>query len=587
MPKNSFYDRFGDLGFVVEAVFNYKRQLGVALTALVATSIMTISIPQEFKQIIDIAFSPTAPRTPIAELYKVLFSISVLAIATGLRYYYVSWLGERVIADIRTRVQGKLLSLEPRFFDDNRPSEIASRLTVDTLAIDDVIGTTVSIALRNLLIALGGTAYLFVISPRLAIMAVMIIPLMVLPLAIFGKAVRRQSEELQDRIAAISSMTVETLKSMSVVQAYGQEWRESDQFSKKVEQTFAFAKRRTANQSLMIAVTTMFILGAATVILWQGTDDVISGRISRGGIAAFVLTGGVVAGALGALTEVYGDLARGAGAAGRIKELLNIQPQIASPVHPIRFDSRLASRLKFDSVSFSYPGSPNLTVIDNLSLTVEPGQTVAIVGRSGAGKSTLFELVERFYDPKAGRVLLNGVDLRDADLDSVRANFSLVPQGAKLFSGSVRDNLRYGRWTATDKDIWDAAEVANAAKFLKAFPLGLDTLLGDDGARLSGGQRQRLAIARAVLRDAPILLLDEATSSLDTESERLVQQALSHLMKGRTTLVIAHRLATIRNADNIAVLEAGRIISQGTHSSLMAEGGVYSRFAAAQFGALT
>ena len=575
--------RLGELRLVWAHVLRYPKQLAVALAALCTTTAATLAIPSGFKRVIDHGLGPGSGGTVSASFHYLLMIVAVLAIATAVRFYFVSWLGERVVADLRLKVQAHLLALTPRFFEENRPSEIASRLTSDTTLIETVVGTTVSIALRNTATGIGGMVYLFVLSPKLAGMLLLGIPLVVLPVTIFGRRIRAHSRTSQDRIADVGALVTETLGAMKIVQAFGQESREAARFGAAVDATFAAAKRRIALRAVMTAIMIGLVFGSIVLVVWEGVADVTAGRLSGGGMFAFVVTGGIVAGAFGALTEVYGDLLRGAGAASRIAELLRETPEIARPAAPIPLPVPVAGALAFEGVRFHYPTRPDAAAIDDLTLTIRPGETVAVVGPSGAGKSTLFQLAERFYDPAVGRVLLDGVDLREADPAAVRAQMAMVPQDAVIFGASARDNLRYGRWEASDDDLWAAAEAANAAEFLRTLPQGLDTHLGEGGARLSGGQRQRVTIARALLRDAPILLLDEATSALDAASERLVQQALERLMQNRTTLVIAHRLATVRAAQRIVVMDQGRIVEDGTHASLIERGGLYARLARLQF----
>jgi len=495
----------------------------------------------------------------------------------------VSWLGERVVADIRVAVQRHLLTLAPRFFEDNRPAEIASRLTADTSIIEQIVNSTVSVALRNLVMGAGGIIYLVALAPKLAGMLLLGIPFIVIPIVTLGRRVRALSRSTQDRIADVGTIISETLGAMKIVQAFGQERREAERFGSAVDNAFKTSRRRIRLRAIMTAVIIALVFGSITMIMWEGALDVASGKLSGGSIAAFVITGGLVAGAFGSLTETYGDLLRGAGAAGRLAELLAEEPEIRAPAHPKALPSPAAGELLFDHVDFRYPSRPEVKALDDFSLSVRRGELVAVVGPSGAGKSTLFLLAQRFYDPERGIVALDGVPLPEADPADLRARIAMVPQETVIFAASARDNLRYGRWDASDDELWSAADAANASAFLKALPDGLDTFMGEGGARLSGGQRQRIAIARALLRDAPLLLLDEATSALDAESEQLVQRALERLMKGRTTIVIAHRLATVRAADRIVVMEHGRIVEQGDHESLVSRNGLYARLARLQF----
>jgi ATP-binding cassette subfamily B protein len=573
----------GPLRMIWKLTLGYPRQIVFALLALLTTSAATIAIPARFKAIIDEAFGPHAAVATIDNAFRYLLMIVVvLGMATAVRFYFVSWLGERVVGDLRLRVQENLLRLSPSFFEANSPKEISSRMTSDTAIIEQVVGTTVSVALRNLITGVGGVIYLFVLAPALTAGLIIAIPLVVLPIVWFGRRLRKVSRTSQDHVADIGAITAEVLGAMRVVQAFNQEDRERARFAAAVDRTFQTAKRRITTRAAMTTTIMVLVFGALTLLMWRGALAVASGDIGGGTIAAFVMTGGLVAGSFGALSEVYGDLLRGAGAASRLNELLNERPTIAPPARPVVLPEP-RGQVAFERVTFRYPTRPEHAALTDFSLTVEPGETVAIVGPSGAGKSTLFQLAERFYDPMVGTVKIDGVPLASADPAEVRRRIALVPQEGVLFAASARDNLRYGNWDASDEAIWDAARAANAEGFLRELPQGLETFLGEDGARLSGGQRQRIAIARALLRDAPILLLDEATSALDAESERLVQDALDKLMASRTTLVIAHRLATVRQADRIVVMDRGRIVEQGTHDQLAGAGGLYARLASLQF----
>jgi ATP-binding cassette subfamily B protein len=573
----------GHLKMVWAHAARYPRQIAIALVALVTTSVATLAIPWLLRQVVDSGFGHGSATVVASLFHDMLLVVLVLAFATAIRFYFVSWLGERVVADIRAAVQRHLLTLAPRFFEENRPSEIASRLTADTSLIEQVVGTTVSVALRNSFTGVGGLIFLFTISAKLAGMLVLGIPIVIMPIVILGRRVRNFSRAEQDRIADVGSMVSETLGAMKIVQAFGQEEREAARFITIVDSTFAAAKRRIALRAFMTALVIGLIFGSIVLVLWEGAVDVQAGRLTGGAIAAFVLTGGVVAGAFGSLTEVYGDLLRGAGAAGRLSELLAEVAEIRAPANPVALPMPARGAIEFDHITFRYPTRPEVSALDDFSLSVRPGETVAVVGPSGAGKTTLFQLIQRFYDPDSGRMLLDGVALPDADPGEIRRRIAMVPQETVIFGASARDNLRYGKWEAGDDELWAAAEAANAAEFLRKLPQGLDTFMGEGGARLSGGQRQRMAIARALLRDSPILLLDEATSALDAESERLVQEALERLMQDRTTLVIAHRLATVRAAERIIVMSDGRIVESGTHASLIGQSGLYARLASLQF----
>jgi len=574
--------KIGNLLTIWRYAIRYKGTIVGAGIALLLAAGATLAIPDGFRRVIDRGF--VAGGGDIAEQFNYLFAmVAVLAVATGFRFYFVSMLGEKVIADIRVAVHENLLRLEPRFFEENRPSEIASRVTSDTAVIEMVVGSTVSVALRNIVLGIGGVIYLFALAPGLAIWLVIGIPPIVIPIVVLGRRVRNISRSSQDRIADLGSIVAETLGAMKIVQAFGQEQREGSRFREAVRNAFLTARRRVSIRAIMTAIVMSLLFGSITLLVRQAAIDVSTGAVSGGTVFAFVVTGAIVAGAFGALTEVYGDLLRGAGATGRITELMAEIPQIQSPPHPVPLPSPALGTLEFDSVTFLYPTRPDVSALDDFSLKVASGETVAVVGPSGAGKTTLFQLAQRFYDPDAGAVRIDGVDLREANLAEIRARIAVVPQETIIFAASARDNLRYGRWEAGDDELWNAAEAANAAEFLRKLPEGLDTYLGEGGARLSGGQRQRIAIARALLRDSPLLLLDEATSALDAESERLVQGSLERLFEGRTTIVIAHRLATIRAADRILVMNDGRIVEQGNHDSLSAEGGLYARLARLQF----
>lgn len=574
----------GPLRMIWKAALAYPAQIAIAFVALVTTSSATIAIPARFKAIIDQAFGPDAAVETIDSAFRYLVMIVVvLGLATAVRFYFVSWLGERVVADLRLAAQRNLLRLPPSFFETNSPREISSRMTSDTAIIEQVVGTTVSVALRNFITGVGGLIYLFFLAPGLTAALIVGIPVILTPIIVFGRRLRKVSRTSQDRVADIGALTGEVLGAIRIVQAFNQERREIDRFSAAVERTFATAKRRITIRAAMTATIMILVFGAITLLMWRGALGVAEGTISGGTIAAFVITGGLVAGSFGSLSEVYGDLVRGAGAASRLNELLKEEPEIAPPARPQALPEPPRGQIAFEKVTFRYPSRPDEAAIRDFTLKVEPGETVAIVGPSGAGKSTLFQLAERFYDPQAGTVKLDGVPLASADPAEIRRRIALVPQEGVLFAASARDNLRYGNWEASDEQIWEAARAANAEAFLRALPDGLDTFLGEDGARLSGGQRQRLSIARALLRDAPILLLDEATSALDAESERLVQEALERLMQNRTTLVIAHRLATVRKADRIVVMDEGRIVEEGRHDVLIGQGGLYARLASLQF----
>ena len=573
------------LGMVWAFATRYPRHIVIAATALGLAAAATTSIPLGFKLVIDKGFGSGAGNAQsIAPWFELLLGIVVvLAVFTAVRYYFVSWLGERTVADIRLAVHRNLLRLSPRFFEENRPAEITSRITVDTTIIEQVVGTTVSVALRNSVMGIGCIATMFYLAPKLAGLMLLGIPLVLGPIILLGRRVRNISTQNQSRIAEVGTITTEVLGAMKIVQAFNQEGREANRFSDTVERVFATAKRRIAIRAVMTAMIISLMIGAIVMVIWQGAVDVAAGRMSGGTIAAFILCGGLLAGAFGALSEVPGDLLRAAGASERLAELLTAEPDIRAPANPRSLIEPALGELEFEHVTFHYPTRRETSALEDFSLRVKSRERLALVGPSGAGKTTIFQLAERFYDPDAGRVLLDGVDLKDADPADVRQRIAMVPQETVIFAASARDNLRYGNWDASEDELWQAARDANAEEFLRALPEGLDTYMGEGGARLSGGQRQRIAIARALLRDAPLLLLDEATSALDAESERLVQDALDRLMEHRTTVVIAHRLATVRAADRIVVMDGGKIVEEGTHATLSRRGGLYARLARLQF----
>ncbi|PGH53127.1 ABC transporter [Azospirillum palustre] len=573
----------GPLRRLVPFLLPYKWRILGAMVALTVAAGTVLGLGQGMRVLIDQGFAGGDTSLLDRSLLVLLAVIALMAASTYGRFYLVSWIGERVVADIRRAVYDHVLTLSPGFFETTKTGEILSRLTTDTTLLQVVVGSSASIALRNALLFLGGTGMLLITSPKLTGLVALVVPLVVAPIVFFGRRVRKLSRDSQDRIADIGSFVEETLAAIRTVQAYTHEAIDRTLFGKRVEEAFDVAIRRVRVRAVMTVIVIVLVFGAVGIILWIGGHDVVAGRITPGQLSAFVIYSVVVAGSVGAISEVIGDLQRAAGATERLFGLLAIESDIRAPAAPKPLPSPAAGALSFDAVRFHYPSRPDWAALEGFSLDVRPGERVALVGPSGAGKSTVFQLLLRYYDPQAGSVRLDGVDVRDADPVDVRRRLGLVAQDPVVFSANAWENIRYGRPDASDAEVRAAAEAAHALDFLDALPEGFGTFLGEKGVRLSGGQRQRLAIARAILRDPPVLLLDEATSALDAESERMVQDALDRLMHGRTTLIVAHRLATVLNADRIVVMDKGRVVETGTHGELVAQGGLYARLAALQF----
>ncbi|HEY7230552.1 MAG TPA: ABC transporter transmembrane domain-containing protein [Pseudolabrys sp.] len=571
------------LARLVPYITRYRGRVAAALAALVVASLTTLIVPVAVRRMIDFGFSDKAAQLIDNYFAVMILVVGILAVSSALRFYLVTTLGERIVADLRSDVFTHLTLLSPAYFDTARTGEIVSRLTADTTQIKSAVGASVSIALRNLVLFAGGAVMMVVTSPRLSLFVLLAIPVIVLPLVGFGRAVRKRGRSAQDTLADASGYADELIGAMRTVQAFTNEQPARQRFGAAVEQAYAAAQGATKSRALLTAVVIFLVFASIVIVLWVGAQDVLAGDITPGRLGQFVLYAVFAAGGLGELSQVWGEISQASGAAERLFELLTVDPEIKSPLRPAALPWPAQGDVEFRRVNFSYPGRPNVSVLTDLSFRVASGEKLAVVGPSGAGKSTIFQLILRFYDPVSGNITFDGVGLTDADPSALRSRIALVPQDTIVFATTVRDNIRFGRPDATDAEIEKAADAAHASEFIRRLPLGFETPVGERGVTLSGGQRQRIAIARAILRRASLLLLDEATSSLDAESETLVQQALRRLMLDRTTIVIAHRLATVQSCDRILVLDHGRIVEEGTHASLASAGGLYARLAKLQF----
>ena len=564
-------------------IMPYRGMIAAAGVALVIAAGATLALPMAVRGVIDHGFSAEDARS-IGQYFLALIAVAgIMGAAAATRFYFVTWIGERVTADVRSRIFSHVLSLSPNFFESTRTGEVLSRLTADTTLIQIVVGSSASFALRNLVMGVGAIAMMIITSPKLAALCLIGVPLVVLPIILFGRRVRKLSRESQDRIADTSAYAGEALNAVATVQAFTHEDVDRANFARAVEDSFATAIRRTRMRAVMTAFV-IFLVGSCVVgVLWAGATDVLAGNMTGGELSQFVLYAVLLASGVGALSETWGDVQRAAGATERLMEILATEPSVKTPLHPVPLPKPARAAVRFEQVTFRYPSRPDYRALHGVSFAVSPGEAVALVGPSGAGKSTIFQVLLRFFDPQEGRILFDGVNMADADPRELRSNIALVAQDPAIFSGTIFENISYGRPDASPEDVHKAAEGAAADEFIRRLPDGYDARLGERGVTLSGGQRQRIAIARAILRNAPLLLLDEATSALDAENERLVQQGLANLMSGRTTIVIAHRLATIQRLKRIVVMDQGRIIGEGSHAELVARGGLYARLASLQF----